>query len=291
MDKPLLVADVVSTWLKMGEDRPTLCFGVDKAHAKSLQKQFERAGIPTAYVNDQTSRLDREAIRKAFQSGDVKVVCNIGVLTTGVDWDVRCIILARPTKSEMLYVQIIGRGLRAAAGKADCLILDHSDTTLRLGFVTDILHDRLDMGRMAIAANAKREERPPPLPKECTACAYLKPAGVHQCPACGWKPERQSTIECADGELVQVRGKPRVATREEKQRFWGGLLWHADSKGYREGWAARQYREKFGVWPRGLFDQPEHPNEDVRKFILAGQIRYAKSRQSAERRGQGNAAA
>ena len=56
----------------------------------------------------------------------------------GIDWDVRCIILARPTKSEMLFVQIIGRGLRLAEGKEDCLILDHSDTHLRLGFVTGL---------------------------------------------------------------------------------------------------------------------------------------------------------
>ena len=80
-------------------------------------------------------------------------------LTTGVDWDVRCIILARPTKSEMLYVQIVGRGLRTADGKADCLILDHSDTTLRLGFVTDIHHERLDPGTRK-AGSARREQSP-----------------------------------------------------------------------------------------------------------------------------------
>ena len=68
-------------------------------------------------------------------------------MTTGVDLDVRCIILARPTKSEILYTQIVGRGLRTAEGKQDCLILDHSDTTLRLGFVTDIHHEHLDDGR------------------------------------------------------------------------------------------------------------------------------------------------
>jgi DNA repair protein RadD len=58
----------------------------------------------------------------------------------------RCLILARPTKSEMLFVQIIGRALRTAPGKDHALILDHSDTTQRLGFVTDIHHDRLDDG-------------------------------------------------------------------------------------------------------------------------------------------------
>lgn len=67
------------------------------------------------------------------------MIASVGCLTTGVDLDVRCIVLARPTKSEMLFVQIIGRGLRRAPGKVDCLILDHSDTHSRLGFVTDSL--------------------------------------------------------------------------------------------------------------------------------------------------------
>jgi superfamily II DNA or RNA helicase len=140
MDKPQLTADVVSTWMKLGENRPTLCFAVNRAHARSLVKDFSLAGVACAYVDGDTDRAERTRVRRAFEAGQIKVVVNIGVLTTGVDWDVRCLILARPTKSEILYTQIIGRGLRTAAGKKDCLILDHSDTTLNLGFVTDIHH-------------------------------------------------------------------------------------------------------------------------------------------------------
>src|SRR3954454_16177367 len=147
MNKPPLVANVVETWVARGENRPTLCFGVDRAHAKHLQQQFEAAGVPAGYQDAHTPKEERAEIRRKFHSGEIKVVCNVGTLTTGVDWDVRCIILARPTRSEILYVQIIGRGLRTADGKDDCLILDHSDSTLRLGFVTDIHHEKLDDGR------------------------------------------------------------------------------------------------------------------------------------------------
>jgi superfamily II DNA or RNA helicase len=105
-----------------------------------------------------------------FASGEYAVVCNVGVLTMGVDWDVRCIVLARPTKSEMLFVQIIGRGLRPAADKDYCLILDHSDTTSRLGFVTDIHHDELDDG-----------DRRPSTAR--TGSSFLK--NVRCVPACG----------------------------------------------------------------------------------------------------------
>jgi superfamily II DNA or RNA helicase len=69
------------------------------------------------------------------------------------------VILARPTKSEILYTQIIGRGLRTAHGKDHCLILDHSDTTLRLGFVTDIHHTTLDDGAKKKKPNFAKRRR------------------------------------------------------------------------------------------------------------------------------------
>ena len=159
MDQPDLVADVVTTWLERGEDRPTFVFAVDRAHAKTLQRQFQAAGVATEYIDAYTPRQEREIIRMKFQHGLVKVVVNIGCLTTGVDWDVRCIALVRPTKSEILFVQMIGRGLRTAEGKADCLILDHSDTHLRLGFVDDIHHDRLDEGQERISAKREKASR------------------------------------------------------------------------------------------------------------------------------------
>jgi superfamily II DNA or RNA helicase len=94
-----------------------LCFAVDRVHAKHLQAKFQAAGIVTAYIDAYTATPERNRIAKAFHRGDIKVVTNVGCLTTGIDWDVRCIILARPTKSEMLFVQMVGRGLRAAGAK------------------------------------------------------------------------------------------------------------------------------------------------------------------------------
>lgn len=282
MDKPHLTADVVSTWLKLGENRPTLCFGVDCAHAKSLYRAFESAGVTVAYIDAYTNTIDRDRIGKAFNKGNIKVVCNVGTLTTGVDWDVRCLILARPTKSEMLYTQIIGRALRTANGKVDALILDHSDTTLNLGFVTDINHQTLD-SRRAGQNVANIRERKQPTPIECSSCSYMKPASVHKCPNCGFAPERQPTIEVMEGSLQQVGGKPIVFDKGTKQRWWSGLLYYAQDKGFKQGWAANKYKDKFGVWPRSLLDSAKFPDDDVRNFIVSQQIRYAKSKKKLEK--------
>lgn len=276
MDKPSLTADIVSTWLQRGENRPTLCFAVNRAHARSLADQFEAAGVTTGYVDGFTDRDERKVVADAFAAGRVKVVVNVGVLTTGVDWDVRCIILARPTKSEMLFVQIIGRALRTAPGKVDALILDHSDSTLNLGFVTDIGMDHLDGGKMAESAKTKVKAGELKLPKECPGCHALKPAGVHACPECGLAPERRQDVETTDGELRQVSGAKLADDRQTKQRFWSGLLWYVDNRGKSEGWASHRYKDRFGVWPRGLSAKVEPPDVLCRNWVKHGAIKWAR---------------
>jgi len=285
MDKPQLTADIVTTWLKSGENRPTLCFAVNRAHARSLEDEFRAAGVTTAYIDANTERDDRTKIGRAFATGLVKVVVNVGVLTTGIDWDVRCIILARPTKSEILYTQIIGRGLRTADGKEDCIILDHSDTTQTLGYVTDIKHEKLDVGRMAKVAKTEPKVREVRLPKECTSCTFLKPAGVHVCAECGFAPARREDVATVDGELFQVQGGKSKDDRATKQRFWSGLLWYCDERGYSEGWASHKFKERFGMWPRSLRAVPATPDVHCRNYVRASQIRYAKSRGKADKTG------
>lgn len=277
MDKAPLVADVVDTWKERGQNRPTLCFAVDRAHAKNLQSKFESAGISAGYVDAYTPVLERKEIARQFHAGKIKVVCNVGCLTTGIDWDVRCIILARPTKSEMLFVQMIGRGLRTANGKDDCLILDHSDNHIRLGFVTDIQHDRLDDGRERQKAQPKAAEA---LPKKCPKCTFLKPPKLAQCPACGFKPEPRCDVVSADGELIELSSRftAKRLNREEQATFFRELKHHAATHNYKHGWVAHKFREKFGHWPNGL----EHltglpPSAATIGWIRSRQIAYAKA--------------
>lgn len=278
MGKPQIVADVVNTWLQKGEGRSTLCFAVDRAHAKQLEMAFAQAGVRTAYIDSYTDRQERLKIAADFHSGDVKLVCNVGCLTTGIDWDVRCIILARPTKSEMLFTQIIGRGLRTAEAKDDCLILDHSDTHLRLGFVTDIHHTTLDTGRIKKASERQPKEA---LPKECSKCTFLKPAKVHVCPACGFTPAKQANVECVDGDLVEMtskaKPKKKEASSQEKYYFFAQLKGYAKRKGYGNGWASNKFRDKFGVWPNAYSDvDPCEPTPTTMSWIKSRNIAYAK---------------
>ena len=296
MGEQALVANVVETWRKLWNKDKTLLFAVDCAHAQALQERFNEAGIPCGYQDAYTSSADRKEIKRAFHNGDLKVVANIGTLTTGVDWDVRCLQLARPTKSEMLFVQIIGRCLRTADGKADALILDHTDTTARLGMVTDIHHEQLDDGRMKAKA-APSEKKGPALPKPCPSCAFLIPIGCKKCPECGFERKVQSHVWERDGELVEIsfdgRGKKKrnaemfPYTYEEKRQFYLQLKAYARDKNYRPGWAKANFREKFKEWPAWSWEMlppADGVGAEVRAYIQFKFMAWANDPRNPRRR-------
>ena len=277
MQDGTLVADIVSTWLKHGENRPTLCFAVDCDHAQHLKNRFEAAGVGCAYQDANTKSAERKAIKKGFHDGSIKVVCSVGTLLLGVDWDVRCEIIARPTKSSMLFVQMIGRALRTAPGKDHALLLDHSDNHLRLGFVTDVdaAHVSLHNGRTPIADEKDRVR----LPKECPKCAFLKPPRTAVCPNCQHKVEAHArVVEPAKGELGELK-KP-VFTMSEKLFFFRELKCYEKNHSYKTGWASNKYREKFGVWPDNSFRDVAPAGMVSAKtagWIKSRQIAWAKS--------------
>lgn len=285
MSRRILVADVVENWLARGEDRPTLCFAVNRAHAKLLRDEFEAAGVATAYVDALTPRDQRDIIGSKLKYGVIKVVINIGCCTTGIDWDVRCIILARPTKSEILYVQIIGRGLRLADGKDDLLIFDHSDTTARLGFASDINYDRLDMGVYSRNNPDRPRREKSDLPSECPQCGYLKPPSERKCSQCGYEYKRPPGVITIEGELeekTKTASKTEV-TWEEKQKFYSMLLQVCDARKAKPGWAAYKFKDRFGEWPpRDFSTQRVEPTGEVLNWIKSRDIAFAKrSREAA----------
>jgi superfamily II DNA or RNA helicase len=290
MQDTKLVGDVVETWCNKAEERPTLLFAVDRAHARVLADQFQAVGVPIEYVDAFTTREERNEINKRFQAGQVKVICSVGTMTTGVDLDVRCISFCRPTKSEILLVQALGRGLRTADGKRDCLILDHSDSMLRLGLPTEIGHDALDTTRpgekRAVVEKSKEQ-----LPIECKECNFLIPAHVFQCPQCGWTRRKHSMVFSSEGELFELgtsrarKKENRITSEDEKREFFAQLLGFGDENGYKRGWAARKYKERFGVWPNHYGDTaPAYCGSGVRAWVRRTQRAWAVEKAALDKR-------
>ncbi|KAJ1942746.1 DEAD DEAH box helicase [Kickxella alabastrina] len=112
--------------------RSTLVFAVDVRHAKDLALAFVHFGVPAAAVLGTTPVAERERLLAEFRAGTLGVLVNCGILTEGTDIpNIDCIMMARPTKSAVLFQQMIGRGMRLFPGKADCLVVDFVDSFKR----------------------------------------------------------------------------------------------------------------------------------------------------------------
>lgn len=118
----------VAGYKKYAKGRQALAFAVDVAHAQDLCTAFVAAGVKADYVIGATaSELRRETV-DSYKNGEIDVLVNCMVLTEGFDApNTSCLVMARPTKSQLLYTQMLGRGTRLAAGKEDLLVIDLVD--------------------------------------------------------------------------------------------------------------------------------------------------------------------
>lgn len=122
-----IIIDVYNKYLK---GKQTLCFCVDVAHAHSVAAAFKKAGVPASSVSGDMDIVERSGILEDFSTKKIHLLANCMVLTEGYDEPtIEGIILARPTKSVLLYTQMIGRGTRLHPGKENVTVIDIVDAT------------------------------------------------------------------------------------------------------------------------------------------------------------------
>ncbi len=277
VNKPELVGDIVTHWLRLARGTPTVCFAANIAHSKHIVERFHAAGVSAEHIDCYTDEEERRAILARVETGETMVISNVGILAEGWDFPAcRTLILARPTRSLIRYIQMAGRVLRPHASKDRALILDHSGSVVRLGFPTDEFPLELDDGTPR-EAKGEAQEKEKPLPKACPSCSYVKT--VHKCPVCGFAPERKANVDVRAGDLVPLKKKPK-AKKMDKQEFYSQLLGVAQEKGRQPGWVAHRYRDYFGVWPRGMQNVPAAPTDEVQGFLRHLQIKAAKGKEA-----------
>lgn len=281
VDKPALVGDIVQHWFKLARGKQTVVFASSIAHSQHIVSEFIGRGVAAEHIDYHFSDDLRAAVLDRFTRRETMILSNVGLLAEG--WDcpaTECMILARPTKSLIRYIQMVGRVLRPHPGKDRALLLDHSGTVLRLGFATDDLPLELDDGR---ANKSGKQQKKPSEPTPCAKCKYVRPAGVHACPACGFAPERKSDVEVVDGELVKLDRKARKpATPDRKQHVYSQLLHICRKKKHKPGWTAQQYKKMFGVWPRNMRDVTATPTPEIEGWLKAQRIAFLKAREKSQ---------
>jgi len=212
------------------------------------------------------------------------------VLTEGFDLPATgCIGLCRPTKSLGLHLQMCGRGLRSAPDKENVIILDHAGNTLRHGRPDDPIEWTLESDQRAI--NKKHEARLREFPDnpwvECKGCGEQRMRG-EACPNCGYMPKPPGrAVDVVDADLVEL-GATRRAELDRKV-FFLELRGHQlgarkrDGSLYAAGWAAQQFRTKFGHFPPWAWNNeaPIEPSIETRRWIRSRQIAWLRARQAS----------
>ena len=289
MDTPKLVGDIVAHWKDLAEGRPTIVYATTVAHAEHIEQAFLEAGVRAATVHAKTDKVERDRILTDLSDGEVEVVCNYGVLTEGFDCpSLSCIVLARPTKQQGLYLQMVGRGLRACEGKRDLMVLDHAGIVPMHGLPgTDIQWHLTEDGRASVSTGLKAV----PCPK-CRAILNSRGA----CGACGWKPEKRlrfkdgeqlaggeheddghekkiNLVRMSDQKAAEIKAE---ASSERKSEYWR-LRKVASKRGLSDGWAAHKFKDRYGEWPPYIWQLPNPLKVQPAEFLEAAQ-RFAQSK-------------
>lgn len=206
-NQTLLEAQIAEV-LRYGADRKSwLVFASGVDHAETITLDLALNGISAKTVLGKTPPRERDRVIAAFKAGEVRALVSVGVLSEGFDHPgVDMLVLLRPTKSPGLFVQQLGRGLRTADGKKDCLILDFSGNIMR--------HGPLNMVRVRDPSTGKPQDRVPPQ-KVCPRCRAIVPAGLRKCD-CGHEWPKVGPVldrEATTLEPIATTGRAWVDVR------------------------------------------------------------------------------
>jgi DNA repair protein RadD len=270
----VITGDIVAEWIKktheiFGKPEKTVVFCSGVAHGADLARKFAEQGynfVSVSYLDDDKFKQD---VITEFSKPDTEIhgLIATDILTKGFDVpDVKIGVSARPfSKSLSSHIQQMGRVMRGATGKDFALWLDHSGNYVRF---RDEWEDVFEAGVQELD-DGKEKAKKEPSQKEkeaskCPVCSALWPKGSDTCANCGHVRERKNKIASVAGELTELG----AMSRENKQDFWSQLRWKVMYDGWRDGRAAHTFKDKFGVWPRGLDDKTvKPPTSETERFI------------------------
>lgn len=111
---------------EFGKDRKGIVYAINISHAQKIKKLYQEHGVKAIAIDSKTPAVERQQDIEAFKKGDIQVLVNVDIFSEGFDCpDVEFVQLARPTLSLANYLQMVGRGLRVAKGKKNCVIIDN----------------------------------------------------------------------------------------------------------------------------------------------------------------------
>jgi DNA repair protein RadD len=301
LTRPKLIGDVVNNWLRIANRKKTLCFAVTKAHGAALCYAFRQEGVAAELVTDSDDEQMRESAISRLEAGDTHVLINCFLLSYGIDIpSVECVVLARPTRSLTMYLQMVGRGLRAAPGKDQCILIDHGHVVENLGVPHADFAWSLDpaSNANAVALKSASAQATRETIRTCSECSelWLTSEQGNACPSCGWvAPPRSKSVTVEEADLQELTDEedacspqdPHVMSFFRESCGWYARRWAdrwRETPGKGRGWAWRQTATKFHFAEGTRI--PSHywrlttasPSAEVSGWLKSRMIRWAMSR-------------
>ena len=190
----IMTAGALMFWQEHGRiaqetrGRQTIVYAISVRHARNLVRVFENTGVSAGLMLGDTPLDERAATIENFRNGTINVLVNVAVATEGFDLpDASCVVIARPTESLSLYLQMVGRGLRPKDDGGDCVILDLAGNSLRHGLPEEYRH-------WSLAPRGSQSQGEAPV-VWCESCRTVSPAASHSCQRCG-APFGKDCIRC-----------------------------------------------------------------------------------------------
>ena len=144
---------------EFGKDRKGIVYAINISHAQKITKLYQENGVKAIAIDSKTPATERQQDIEAFKKGDIQVLVNVDIFSEGFDCpDVEFVQLARPTLSLAKYLQMVGRGLRVAKGKKNCIIIDNVGLYRVFGLPSQVWNwNAMFEGKLKIG---KRKETP-----------------------------------------------------------------------------------------------------------------------------------
>jgi superfamily II DNA or RNA helicase len=284
-----IVGDVVSEWAKktyeiFGKPAKTIVFCAGVEHGRALEKTFVEAGYNFKSISYKEDDDYKRMIIEDFSKPDTQITGLIAtdILTRGFDvTDVMIGVSARPfSKSFSSHVQQMGRVMRAHDGKEFGVWLDHSGNYIRFRSDWDRVFDYgVDELHEGLSEKTKKEptEREK-IAAKCPSCDALWIWKSDECGECGHIKKKVSHVQVVEGqleELAAINSKLNINNHD----FYAELRFYAMSRGYKDGWAAHKYKEKFGVFPNNVPKNVKPVSPQTMSWIRSRMIAYSKSKQ------------
>lgn len=250
--KSTIVGDVVESFKKFGEGKTGITFTTDVETAGDIAKAYRAAGISAEVITGETDPIVRAAIFERLGAKTLRQVVAIDVISEGTDIPaVDCITLARPTASLGLWLQMIGRGLRMAAGKAYCQLIDHVGNFLRHRGGPDTPRE-WSLNRRDKRA-AKKDDAVPLRICLNVTCGQPYERNKSSCPFCGTaapEPEGRGTPDQVEGVLALLDDETLARLRgelPESEDDYAARLLASGLPGRFVGANLKRHRERLAV--------------------------------------------